>query len=218
MEPICYIVGAGDTCPADFEKLKKISETDVIYAADGGYTPLFHHHITPDLVIGDFDSCKIPAKDIPDHIPVIHLPPEKDFTDVHTCATEGLSRGFHHFEFFGCTGGRLEHTLANIQLMANLAAGGHRVRMYGISQIYDVLCNASLSLPAKSTGYVSVFSLSDRSCGVTIQGLKYPLKKAELTNTFSLGVSNEYVGTEGFIQVEKGTLLVLHPRDEKGCH
>lgn len=212
MEPVCYIIGAGDTCEKDFEQLKNVSDSDLIIAADGGYTALFRHDIVPDLMVGDFDSCTILPKELPPSIPVRRLNPKKDFTDVHACAKEGMAKGYRHFEFFGCTGGRPEHTLANIQLMAHLATNGYSVRMYGTQQIYDVICNAGLALPTQDKGYVSVFSLSDISTGVTIQGLKYPLKDATLTNTFALGVSNEYTGFEGLVEVKDGCLLILHPR------
>lgn len=55
---------------------------------------------------------------------------------------------------------------------------------------------------------VSVFCHSDRAEGVTIQGLKYTLQDAELTNGFPLGVSNEFIGERAEISVKKGILLV----------
>lgn len=212
MKPVCYIIGAGDTCEKDFEYLINAGKQDMIIAADGGYTALSERHIVPDLVVGDFDSCAILPENIPASIPVRRLIPEKDFTDVHTCVDEGISKGFQHFVLLGCTGGRMEHTLANIQLMSGLATKGYSVRMYGTEQIYDVICNNRLTLPARTEGYVSVFSLSDTAACVTIQGLKYPLDGTTLTNTFALGVSNEFVGTKGLIEVKTGCLLILWSR------
>ena len=62
----------------------------------------------------------------------------------------------------------------------------------------------------------SVFSMSDVSEGVTISGAKYELKDAELTNTFALGVSNQFIrGNETQLIVENGTLLIIYEIPEK---
>ena len=60
-----------------------------------------------------------------------------------------------------------------------------------------------------NTGYLSVFSLSEVSRGVTLKGLMYTLEKGELRNDFPLGVSNEFIiDEEAEITVEDGTLLI----------
>ena len=64
-------------------------------------------------------------------------------------------------------------------------------------------------------GYVSVFSCFTKAEGVTLCGLKYELNNAVLTNTFPIGVSNEFIDRESSISVNDGTLFIVFPREAK---
>jgi thiamine pyrophosphokinase len=212
MNRICHIIGAGDTCAKDIEQLKSILENDYLIAADGGYCTLAQNNILPDMIVGDFDSCDTSAVVLPEGIPVVRLSPQKDYTDIDVSIRHGLTLGFDTFFLYGATGGRLDHTIANIQLMCDLCEKGKTVRMFGTDNILDVLHNGKLCFPAGRTGYISVFSISKASHGVWEAGLKYTLHDATLTNTFPLGVSNEFTGAKSSIRVDDGTLLIISSR------
>lgn len=212
MKQICHIIGAGEICQKDIEQLKKSATDDYIIAADGGYLALINAGIDPDIIIGDFDSYDEKANPLPESIPVIRLNPEKDYTDIHTSVNHGLEQGFKTFHIYGATGGRIDHTIANIQLIASIASNGCHARMFGDENIFDVIHNSRISFPAGIKGYISVFSLTNISYGIYEAGLKYSLSNATLTNTYPLGVSNEFTGSESFISVSDGTLLIISPR------
>lgn len=199
---VCYIVGAGD-CPSF--SIKK-EEGDIIIAADGGLKHLEKFGYSADIAVGDFDSLG--------HVPhgdnVIRMKPEKDVTDMYAAVEEGIKRGFERFEIFGATGGRLDHTLANIQLAAFLAKKNVEHRIHGDGYSIVAINASSVSFDAYFSGYISVFAHSDVCLGVTIEGLKYELKDDVLTNTFSLGVSNEFVGKESRVSVEKGIIVIVY--------
>ena len=72
-----------------------------------------------------------------------------------------------------------------------------------------LLQNGVLRFPAEAKGWLSLFTSGDKAEGVTLRGLKYELTGAELTCTFPLGVSNEFLGRSATISVEKGSLFVL---------
>ncbi len=209
---ICHIIGAGDISPKDIEQLKNIAPGDFILAADGGLSPLLANNIRPQAVIGDFDSFSGTLTQVPQDTQIIRLAPEKDYTDLHTCVNYGREKGFNKFYLYGATGGRIDHTFANIQLMHMLSEEGCQVTMFGNDNIFQVINNEHLEFPAVNSGIVSVFSLSERSFGVTISGLKYELWDATLNNTFALGVSNEFTGAPAHITVRRGTLLIISPR------
>ena len=203
-EGICYVVGAGPDCILDFSPGPK----DWVVAADGGLAHLAAAGLKADLVVGDFDTLGAP----PDHPHVVKLRPEKDDTDMFAAVRLGLEQGYSTFWLYGGTGGRLDHTVANLQLLAFLARRGLAGYLTDRSCVMTAVENGYLTFGAGAAGFVSVFSLSDRSEGVTLEGLKYPLAGARLDNSFPLGVSNEFIGVPSRITVMQGTLLVSYPR------
>ena len=196
----CIIVGAGDF----FGLAVEIRENDFLIAADGGLSALSHIGAEPDLIIGDFDS----YSGVPRGRSVVTLPIIKDVTDMHAAAEKGMERGYREFHFFGGIGGRLDHTLANIQLLSGLSLRGCFGYIYGKSEILTVLRNGSLLFPSGMEGGLSIFSLSDTSVGVSLSGLKYELRGGSLENSFALGVSNSFTGEKSKIEVEEGVLLI----------
>ena len=204
----CVVVGAGDF----FGLLIRPEEGDLIIAADGGYDHLKREKITPDIVVGDFDSRD---GNIPDHPNVILLDVQKDDTDIAHAVGIGFERGYRDFRIYGGTGGRESHTIANIQMLTGLAEKGARAWLYGRDSEMTVIHNDTLVLPETAEGMVSVFSLSDRSEGVDILGMKYSMQDGVMTNNTALGVSNMLVGKEAHISVKNGTLLIIHESHER---
>ncbi len=197
----CIIVAAGERCPVDIE----ISADDYVIAADAGLKYLEEDGIRCDMAVGDFDTLKY----VPDHPNVIALKPEKDETDTWEAVHQGIKKGYSEFHIFCALGGRTDHSIANIQLLEYLARNGMKGILYGKNERLTCIRSGEIVLPAKNGGYISVFSLSENSEGVTIEGLKYELKDGELTNAFPLGVSNEFTGQPARISVRNGSLLVI---------
>jgi thiamine pyrophosphokinase len=183
----------------------RLEDDDLLIAADAGWLTVERMGLTPHLVIGDFDS----LGRRPDHPNTVVLPTVKDETDMHAAIKLGLERGYTRFALYGGTGGRLAHTLANLQLLNGLAQRGCRGFLIGDGTVSTAICNDSLRFPAEMTGYLSVFCGGGTARGVILSGLKYELDRAELTSSFPLGVSNEFTGVPAQVSVEEGTLLVL---------
>ena len=199
---VCYIVGAGD-CPP-LENIR-INEGDTVIAADAGLRYLRAAGINPDSVIGDFDS----LGSVPEGGKVTVLPAEKDVTDMYAAAEAGVAAGCTEFKVYGWSGGRLDHTLANIQLCASLVERGYRADFVAEKQILTALHCGEMRFDKSHKGYISVFAFSDECLGVTLKGLKYTLDNATLSSRFPLGVSNEFTGTDSLVKVSQGTLIVV---------
>ena len=199
MSKTCVVIGAGPvrnlSVPADA----------FVICADGGLAVAANYNITPDLIVGDFDSLGI----VPKGDNVVVYPVEKDVTDSFIAIEEGLKRGFDRFVFYGCVGGRLDHTLANIQHLQYLAEHGAQGMLVGDKETLTVIKDAAVHFDAKRKGGVSVFSLSEKSEGVTIEGLFYEAKDISLTNGFPLGVSNHFIGKPATVSVKNGVLLIV---------
>lgn len=202
----CYIVGAGERT-AD---LIAPAPGDLVIAADGGYTWLRDMGVEPDLIVGDFDSLGEP----PTGANVLRLAKEKDETDVWAAVGLARERGYRSFRLYGCTGGRFDHTLANLQVLCALARRGEEGRLYGDTWIAAAFTNGALGFPAGMEGIVSVLAQDNTVEGVTLEGLKYPLTDAVLHNDFPLGVSNEFTGSSAKVGVKCGTLLVVWERQQ----
>lgn len=199
---ICYIIGAGDCDKLNINK----NDGDLIIAADGGLKHLENAGIEPDIIIGDFDS----LGRIPDAENVIKLNPVKDITDMNAAAEIGIEKDYSEFHIFGGCGGRIDHTIANIQLAASLAEINKKVFVYNGETVITAVCNDSISFSEDYKGYISVFSHSDECTGLSIKGLKYTLENATLKNSFPLGVSNEFIGCKSKITVNNGTALIVY--------
>ena len=106
----CILVsGAPDD---DYEFLKaKIDKNKFIIAADSGYKKLLKIGITPDLIMGDFDSSECPNENICE---IIKLPAEKDYTDTFYCVREAIKRGCKNLDIYCAIGDRFDHTYSNV--------------------------------------------------------------------------------------------------------
>ncbi|MEA4928118.1 MAG: thiamine diphosphokinase [Candidatus Limiplasma sp.] len=199
--PTCYLIGAGDFTPRGLTP----HPGDLLIAADGGYRALEKTGLKPDLLVGDFDSLGFRPQDVP----ILTFPVEKDDTDMGLALEEGWARGYRSFALYGADGGRLDHTVANLQLLGGASARGAQVRMACTTSDWWAVTDGVLALPPRPEGTgVSVFCHGTRAQGVTLRGLQYPLLDATLTCDRPLGVSNAYRATQASVTVARGTLLV----------
>ncbi len=202
MKRKCYVIGAGEIYD---NHLPDMTDGYVI-AVDGGYEYASASGIKADLVIGDFDS----ADEIPLHPNIIHLEREKDDTDMLAALKEGLLLDCNEFHIFGGTGGRIAHTLANVECLAYLAAMSTQGFLYENKSVITAIANGSMSFGREYSGYISVFSHTSQAVDVNLTGLKYELKHATITNTFPVGISNEFTGKESTISVKDGILVIVY--------
>lgn len=195
-------------CEGDVRRAYQPMPGDWVFCADGGWELARGMGVSPDLVIGDFDSSHEPSAG-----PVVRVPVEKDDTDTMLCLKKGLAMGFDDFLIVGGFGGRMDHTLANVQSLHYAAARGCRAVMGDGLTWAAAVVNGSIRVPADALGEgpvkLSVFALSDACRGVSVRGAKWSLEGATLTNAFPLGVSNEFAADEAEIAVEEGAALVM---------
>ncbi|MGI6736753.1 MAG: thiamine diphosphokinase [Anaerovoracaceae bacterium] len=148
-----------------------------------------------------------------DGIRLIRLPAKKDKTDTALCIDYAAGLGFRQILLIGGTGGRADHTVANLQTIAAAARDGISVMLVDSCNVIMALVDDEMLLPARPGWKLSLLSHSDRCTGVCARGVEYPLEDAELTSDFPLGVSNEFTADEAYLAVAHGTLLVMLSRD-----
>ena len=201
MEPICYIVGAMDPGAIVIASQRPA----VIIAADAGVEHLQRQGITPDWIVGDFDSLGY----VPEGGNIVQHPVEKDDTDMLLAVRTGMEQGCRQFVLYGGVGGRLDHTYANLQTLLWMAQRGLSGCMVCGEELAAVVENGSMAFPGGMKGTVSVFCPDGAAEGVTLRGLYYPLEGASITSAFPIGVSNRFTDEAAEIAVERGRLLVI---------
>ena len=202
MSEFCLIISGAPECyfPVSFTK------ADFVIACDAGYIHAQRADIVPDVIIGDFDSY---LGDLPGGVEIIRTKPEKDDTDTMMALKLAIRRGYRRIMLVGALGGRIDHMLANISLIAFAATKGADLQIVdGHHQIFAVR-DGKRRVPRSSWRNISVFAFDTECTGVTLRGVKYPLEGAVLTNTFALGVSNEFTEDIAEISVESGILIVV---------
>ena len=201
MKTSCMIISGGAFTP-----LPQPDETTFVIACDRGYAYARRCGIRPDLLVSDFDSYDGP---VDPEIPLQRFPSEKDDTDTMIAIRAALERGFREAVLYCALGGRLDHTLANLQSLAFALSHGLRLRIVSEDTEVMLLQDGTLSLPRREGFALSVFAFSERCRGVSLHGTKYTLTDAELENSFPLGVSNEWAAEAATVSVTAGTLLIV---------
>ena len=210
MEGLCLIVSGGDFCALPEE----LRAPEYTIACDRGYEYAARLGLAPDLIVGDFDSAPPPS----DGAPIERLPTRKDDTDTMFAARQALDAGYRDVAICCAFGGRLDHTLANLQTAAWLVEHGARARLTGADTDAWAFTAGCARFPRREGWSLSVFALSGRCEGVTVRGAKFTCEDAALTSAFPLGVSNVWTADEAEIAVKSGILLVLQSKLEKGEH
>lgn len=204
----CALVGAVDFNKKDFLKRYQESSFDAVFAVDGGFAHLEQIGIFPDKAIGDFDSLGF----VPNNLVVLKHPVIKDQSDMELALEHAFNQGFDTFWIYGALSGRLDHTVANLQLFARFSEAGARVTGIGDDFAVTLLTGpGEFEIPAQRTGTVSVFAASDVAVGVCEQGMQYFLENRTLTNRMTLGLSNELVGESGLVSLTSGSVYIFHP-------
>lgn len=199
----------------DFSGLKKAAAdffaggAPFTIAADSGVLAALEMGFSVDIAIGDFDSYR---GDLPSGARLIKFPPEKSKTDTELAVCWALDNGYKNLLILGALGGRRDHEMANISLLAKVSsAGGEAVLQGRDNKIY--ITEGRLALKREEGFYISLFPLYEKALGVTITGAKYPLSDAVLKHGSTRAVSNEFAADEVVITVKKGPLLVVLSRD-----
>ncbi|MBR6634937.1 MAG: thiamine diphosphokinase, partial [Clostridia bacterium] len=109
----------------------------------------------------------------------------------------------------GGTGGRIAHTLGNIQVLAHLANEGKQSFIIDKDYVITTAKDCTLIFSKENSGYISVIPWGSESCTVTLKGLKYELDRAPLPCDRPLGISNEFTGKAAEITVHEGTAIII---------
>jgi thiamine pyrophosphokinase len=201
----------------DDRLLALVQRVDLVIAADGGANWLARHGLVPDVLVGDMDSVGDEIRNCVERDGglLVMAEREKDETDLELALLEAVGMGAQEITILGALGGRVDHALANVCLLAMPALRGKDVRLYdGATLLW--LADARTEIRGQPGDLVSLIPFGQDVHGVRTSGLQYPLHGETLRFGPARGISN--VLTEPLATVEPGlgTLLVAHTRRDDG--
>ena len=204
----CALVGATDFNAEDFLARREAGEFEYVIAVDAGFAHLEGIGVVPDMAVGDFDSLGY----VPKCKRVSRHPVKKDKSDMELAMDKAVAWRYDELLVYGALGGRLDHTIANLQLFARFSERDVYVTGIGDSYAVRLLTGPDVfELPPLASGTVSVFAANDCAQGVIERGMAYSLDDEPLSNRTSRGLSNELTGEPATVAVESGTLYVFYP-------
>ena len=202
----CIIIGSSPDTDIDVIR-SYISNDDFIACADGGHIYAERLGIVPSLIVGDFDSSSRPGYR---NTKIIALPVKKDDTDTVSVINECIKMGFDEFLLFGMTGGRFDHTLANLSVLYSLSKKGKAAYMIDKSSTTRVISVGKTVIEGK-TGYgFGIFPFACEEAYLSLSGFEDELDNGKLTADHPVGVSNTIIKDKAEISVFSGTAVIVY--------
>lgn len=201
---------------ADINLIKKYllqNQFKTIIAADKGLEALNKINITPNYIIGDFDSVNSKILEQYKNIPVTYLKPEKDFTDTHMALKLAIKQGAKNITIIGATGTRIDHSLANIHILKEALDNNIEAEIIDKNNKIQLINKNTKIKKNNEYKYISLIPLTTKVSNVTLEGFKYSLNNATLKIGESIGVSNEQIEEESNIKIEEGILILIYSKD-----
>ena len=185
---------------------------DVVIAADSGLAHARAAGVHVDVVVGDLDSVDPVALDaaVADGASVERHPAAKDATDLELALDTALARDVTHIHVLGAGGGRFDHFLANILLLAAPRYATRHIDAH-VAGAHVVVVRERAELRGRPGGLCSLLPVGGPATGVLTEGLRYPLAREPLYPGSTRGVSNEFLDHDAVVSLETGVLVAIIP-------
>jgi thiamine pyrophosphokinase len=183
-----------------------------VIAADSGLEHVRALDLRADLVVGDFDSVDAATLEQArrDGTAVESYSTDKDATDLELALRAAQRQGANRVTIVGAGGGRLDHFLANVVLLAHADWTGFTLQAYvGHAHVHVVRRMVELHGPVGSL--VSLLPVGGPARGVRTAGLRWPLADEDLRHGSTRGVSNEMTSDVATVTLREGVLLAVQP-------
>lgn len=186
-----------------------------VIAVDKGLEAVEKLNIVPNLIIGDFDSVnkKILERYEKQGIKIVKLNSEKDFSDTHMALKSAIELKSEYVCIVGALGNRMDHAIANIHVLKEMLDNNIRCIILDKNNEIELISKGINEIEKSIYKYVSLFPLTTKTRGITLEGFKYPLKNATLEIGHSIGVSNEIINNIGKIKIKGGILILIKSKD-----
>ena len=208
------VVVSGGKPPEEQTLRNYLNEETYIISADSGSNILYKYNIVPNMMLGDFDSidnvvfnhfkkkeCKI-----------ISYPSEKNFTDTEAAIVEAFKFNPKEILLFGCTGSRLDHTLANLGILHKCLKNNTNAYIIDENNIIS-LHDKDFKIKGKIGEIFSLQAFGGTVSNLSIIKAKYELNNYDLKFGDPRTVSNELLDDIALVTFKKGILILIKAKD-----
>ncbi|TOZ07336.1 thiamine diphosphokinase [Leuconostoc pseudomesenteroides] len=203
--------------PVDLWPKNLFNEPGVWIGADRGAWYLYQHRVAMMLAVGDFDSLtSAEFEALQEHITaenIVHVRAEKDETDTELAIMFAQKQSVSRIKVFGATGGRLDHLLSNLWLMADPKFDDVVEKLEIIDQTNSVTffkAGQHSVLKHKNSHYLGFMPINDVK-NFKIIDAKYPLTLTE--NKYKMWSSNEFLNDRVHVSFDTGIIMVTQSID-----
>lgn len=206
------IIGNGDI--NNYDIVREYFDGAYIIACDGGLRHCRAMMITPNVMVGDFDSANKGDIAFYEELGVLRIdyPRRKDMTDMEIALETALEKSSDEIYIVGGLGTRFDHSLANVHILIKPIRKGVRTYLLDEHNIIT-LVEDSIEIIGEKGQTVSLIPLTTEVTGIETRNMEYPLYNRTLTIGSSLGISNVMTREEAFISVKGGILIVIMSKE-----
>lgn len=208
------VIISGGKEPSKDILFREIQDADIIIGADKGCEVLYKYDITPDYILGDFDSAN---DEIINSIEErakkkITYKREKDYTDTEIAYNLAVEKGANEIILLGATGTRYDHSLSNLGLMRRGLKSSIKVKVIDDNN-FIFLTDKSITLQGNKGDIISFQAYCDEIKNFNISGAKYNLSNYTLKLGDGITTSNEFLDEDIRVNFDNGILMVLYTKD-----
>ena len=193
----CYIIAGAPSPDIEFIR-NEIPQNAFVLCADRGYSYAKAAGVSPSVTAE-----------------TITLQREKLYTDTVHCIDNALQKGYDEMVVLAATGGRLDHTVANLYALEYAGSRGGSVTLLSEREEIRLLTEGKHSFVGMDGLTFSLFPLGCGSVTLSIKGAHYPLDNYVYESRNPVGVSNIFEGERCEIEVHSGKLLMIINRDDR---
>ena len=198
----------------DYDYIREVMDYntyELIIAVDGGANHLYRLGIMPNYILGDLDSIDDDIRSYYEASDVVFkkFPTKKDETDAELAVWMVEEEGLLGIDIYAALVGRIDHELANIQLLYYILDRGMYPRIISEREEIYILRNEEMNLKGSIGDIVSIIPVKGDARGITLANMEYSVEELDLKYSVTRGISNVMLAEDAYINVRDGCILVI---------
>ena len=198
----------------DYDYINSILLTgnyNYIICSDGGANHAYNMNIVPDYIIGDLDSVNENIIEYYKSKNVIfeRFPAKKDETDTELCIEFSNKLKVKEIHLIGALGGRIDHTIANINLLYYIRKKGIIPKIISEKEEIYIAIDEDITIDGEIGDTISILPIKNDAKCVTLKNLEYPLEESDMEFSRPLGISNVMTDINCNIKVKEGSIIII---------